>query len=127
MRRILITLLVLSFAVVALFGFTGLHAADGHGGCAAAAMRTADCPLAYFSFAAVFFHMDAFWDFAGVLLSIGLLMVLLFLARAAVFRVGSSLSAPQESRSYRKKERPALIRSEFLRWLSHFENSPSVA
>lgn len=127
MRMVFTALLVLSFAFVALFGFTGSHAADGHGGCAAAAMRTADCPLAYSSFASVFFHMDAFRDFAGVLLSIGLLAVLLLLARVIVFSAPSSLSPPSESRGHKKREPLFRVRSEFLRWLSHFENSPSVA
>jgi len=66
MRSAFISILLISFVSIAVFGIFGMHAGmqDHGGGCIAAAAQGTDCPKQADPVEYLTFHLDAFRDFS---------------------------------------------------------------
>ena len=127
MKSAFITLLIISFIGVAVFGFLSMIYGDTHnGGCIASSGMNALCPLNdVFTF--VVFHLGAFKYFSTAVLA----SVLLVLLSGMIF---SLLPRPLLDKdedddfvfSTQNRKFPIIVKSrEITRWLSLHINSPA--
>lgn len=136
MKRTFSIYIMVSFAALALFGFTAMgHEGSAHEGCVAAASQSMDCPggMGTLEFAA--FHLRAFRSFSSADVSAGIFTVMLLAALFALARVwGSGLArasllrpfAPVPSFIHRHQSFAPPLELILWRWLALHENSPST-
>lgn len=121
-------LLAVSVLAVGVFGFLGMNPDMGHdGGCIASLVNAATCPLQ--GIESMVYHASAYASFSQAVLASSL--VLLALAALALFALARGVAhVPVPIHTYRAERirhaQPRAPRDEFVRWLSLFENSPSV-
>ena len=128
MRPFAVLLIVGVFAV-GVFGFLGMGPMTDHeaGDCVASLVNIVACPLEGLSSA--IYHLQAYASFSQAIFSSSLLLLALVLlallahARALV----QDLVPVVESRRLPIRESSRVVsRYKFVRWLSLFENSPSM-
>ncbi len=129
------TLVILSFAGVAIFGFSSMNGCNGHDiGCLAAAIERAACPATNNPFTVLIFHLSAFKNFTAAvfgenILSFSLILaVLIYMAGLAAilrprFAPHLAFSSPQYGQFKESDISPPKTR--FMRWLALHENSPA--
>ena len=129
MKSAFITLLIISFIGVAVFGFVSMIFGDTHnGGCIASSRLGAFCPLnSAFNF--VVFHIGAFKYFSTAIFNFSLTLLLVALS----FTIFSVLPRPlnnDEDEDFifgvQRDKFPVLSKSKKItRWLSLHINSPA--
>ncbi len=132
MKKLLSLLIITSVLVIGVFGFTSMNHGAGHTtGCIASAVDNTPCPE---NIAAMtVHHIQAFISFFSVVPSMPFIFLLTFLL-AVFFSIGYFFIKRQDSLitnliSWRFQHDPerALTRPrKITRWLSLFENSPSL-
>jgi len=129
MKSVFITLLIISFLGVAVFGFVSMVFGDTHnGGCIASSRLGAFCPL-HSAFNFVVFHIDAFKYFSTAVLIFSLTSLFVALS----FIVFSVLPRPlnnEEDEDFvfkvqREKSQILLKNKKIIRWLLLRINSPA--
>ena len=114
--------------VVGVFGFVGMnHEMDhGSGNCVASVLNIAICPSETISSA--LYHIAAYKSFSQMtLVSLSLLLALLFfIAMRSVRGALAPIPIALSSQAVRRRNAHRASGVEFTRWLSRFENSPSV-
>ena len=127
--KLFAVLLLVGVLAVGAFGFLGMSPMTDHeaGNCVASLVNFVACPLEGLSSA--IYHMQAYASFSqAVFSSSALLLALVLLALLAHARglMRDLLpAAPSRRLPMREGSRPVLGHT-FIRWLSLFENSPSV-
>lgn len=129
MKSAFITLLIISFVGVAVFGFVSMIFGAGHnGGCIAANRLGALCPLNN-AFTLVVFHLDAFKYFSTVVFVFSLALLLVALSLVVFSVLPRPLSNDEDDDyifSIQIGKFPTLLKSkEITRWLSLHINSPA--
>ena len=122
-------LLVVGLLAVGVFGFLGMNSMTDHeaGNCIASLVNVVACPLEGLSSA--IYHLQAYASFSQAVFSSSLLLLtLVLLALLAHTRaLMRDLVPVVESRRLPMRESSRVVsRSKFVRWLSLFENSPSM-
>lgn len=116
---------------VGVFGFVGMNHETGHGSgnCVASVVNIAVCPPETISSA--LYHITAYKSFSQMTLaSLALLALLLALLFFIVARGAHGVLVPipiaLSPHTMRRRNARHTSEAEFTRWLSRFENSPSV-
>lgn len=132
MKRFLTAALILSFVVIAVFGFLGM----GHGhGCIATLAQGGECSNSANPFAITLFHLDAFKEFSTAVFGdasvslISALGILVFAmgARGLERGVGQITLPVLTARRERSRQSfRAISQEKFSCWLALHENSPST-
>lgn len=131
MKKLLSLLIITSVLVIGVFGFTSMNHGDNHVvGCIASAVDNTPCPENIAAMSV--HHIQAFISFFSVVPSIPFIFLLAFLF-AVFLSVGflyikQSDSFPNQVlwRVLHDPERQLSRPREITRWLSLFENSPSL-
>ncbi|RJR12497.1 hypothetical protein C4585_03655 [Candidatus Parcubacteria bacterium] len=133
MRFWLSAILLTAVLAVGVFGFAGMShdMSHGSGNCiASSANNYAVCPQDFVSSA--LYHINAYKSFTEAVaatplisLILALLALLLYLAIQRVFRGLAPVSVAVSSHAIPHRSVP-YTKIEFIRWLSRFENSPTV-
>src|SRR3990167_3157371 len=122
-------LLVVGILAVGVFGFLGMNSTMDHesGNCIASLVNVIACPLEGLSSA--IYHMQAYASFSQAVFSSSLLLLALVLLALLAHARGLTRdllpATPSRRLPMREGSRPVLGHT-FIRWLSLFENSPSV-
>ncbi|MDO8743306.1 MAG: hypothetical protein Q7J30_02000 [Candidatus Azambacteria bacterium] len=125
MKSAFITLLIISFIGVAVFGFVSMIFGDTHnGGCIVSNRLGAFCPLnSAFNF--VVFHIDAFKYFSTAIFSVVLLIILSGMVFSVLPRPLNNDEDDDLIFSLQSGKFPILQKNkEITRWLSLHINSP---
>lgn len=136
MRSAFISILLISFVSIAVFGIFGMHMGmqNHDGGCIASSVQGTDCPKQSDPISYLTFHIDAFKGFSNVVFGENFLASLLALVLLAVgvglaFLFGN-LVPPKLSPSYIYYRKCESFKSppeqQFLRWLALHEKSPTT-
>ncbi len=132
MKKFLSLLIITSVLVIGVFGFTSMNHGAGHAtGCIASAVDNTPCPENITAMSV--HHIQAFISFFSVVPSIPFIFLLTLLF-AVFLSVGFIFTKPQDSllanlafwRIQHDPERELTRSREITRWLSLFENSPSL-
>ena len=131
MKKYLSLLLIISILVIGVFGFTSMNHGTNHStGCIASAVDNTPCPENISAMAV--HHIQAFISFFSVVPSIPFIYLLALLL-AVFLSIGYLFIKRQESlltsllwRIRRDPERQLVRSRKITRWLSLFENSPSL-
>lgn len=137
--KYLTTILLIGFVSIALFGFIGIpHQMSGHSGsdCLASfVVGSSLCPDGNNSFSYAFYHIKAYQFFSNALISsfsIILAFITLAFVLTFIFREVDSRFVLRNQIFYLKKRLVEIAdslhssSSNFIRWLSILENSPSL-
>ena len=133
MKFAFITLLIISFVGVAVFGFVSMIFGDIHnGGCIASSRLGAFCPFSD-AFTFVVFHIDAFKYFSTAIFVFSLTSLLVFLSLIAFSVLPRPLNNDEDDTFTAIRIRELLRTTrivkemDFNSWLSLHINSPSLA
>ena len=132
MKKFLSLLIITSILVIGVFGFTSMNHGTNHtAGCVASAVDNTPCPENIAAMSV--HHIQAFVSFFSVVPSIPFIFLLAFLL-AVFLSIGFVYIKGRDSiiasgllwRMRRDPERQLIRPREITRWLSLFENSPSL-
>ena len=133
MRFALTTLVVISFASIAVFGFFAMNHESGHSNslCIAATTQSGVCPENGSRVALAAFHLGAYRTFTNAIVDVGILNILIaVLSFLLLFIVALDIRKFRAEPSFvflkKTPSPPQPIRLALGRWLALHENSPNT-
>jgi len=134
MKRLLILLIIISFAAITVFGFLGMdHNNMADGGCLASAASNSPCPTKTSAFAIAFFHLNAFAKFGTALLidnlTVFFSLLLALFTVLTIWGTGFKLQKPELVGSLSFKSLSVQYNSfaqKIAYWLTLLRNSPAL-
>lgn len=136
MKSVFISILIISFVGIALFGIFSMHVdMQNHDGrCIAPSIQGTDCPKQSNSLIYITFHLDAFRGLSTLALGnnffASLLAITMFLVGVGLAFLFNNIVKKKSStkhynyKKYRSFKSPA--EKQLLNWLALHENSPAI-
>ncbi|MDD2807523.1 MAG: hypothetical protein PHW95_03335 [Patescibacteria group bacterium] len=128
MRRNIATVILISFILIAVFGFLGMFGESdlGYHGCLADTAQGATCPVNAGALGMINFHLGTFLSFSSAILAYVLILLLVVLFLGTVdFSFDKFSGAKVRSAQQQRSGNFYASRRSQLGWLALHSNSPS--